>query len=268
MRILLVGDSGAGKTTAALHLAVAGHTLAYADFDLGASVPLARLEDRARVHVQTFADDLRFGGPALLPYVPEGKTAIEQFLRALDGEWPGLGRVQEWPQGTWLVIDPLTLLAQSSLTLQMRLSGKDRTGKRITYSDWGQAIARVESIFVRLRTLCPRLLVLAHQQRLLPDEPEEEDALAAPTAKPLPPVGEWGKCYPTVLGRKLPPRFGAYFTAILRVKVVRDARGARSVISTTHDPDFDVKLPVPPGKLPPTVPVTELAALLKEIGNG
>lgn len=263
MRILLVGDSSAGKTTAALHLAVAGHTLAYADFDLGVAAPLATLPEaaRARVHVQTFADELRFAGPALLPQVPEGKTAIEQFVRALESEWLG--------SGTWLVIDPLTLLAQSSLALQMRLSGKDRTGKRITYSDWGQAIARVESIFVRLRALCPNLLVLAHQQRLLPDEgPDEENVLTPAMVRQQPPIGEWGKCYPTVLGRKLPPRFGAYFTAILRVKVVRDARGARSVISTVHDPDFDIKLPVPPGKLPPTVPVTELAALLKEMHHG
>lgn len=266
-RILLVGDSGAGKTSAVLQLAEAGHRLAVADFDLGVEALLPHLSPaaRARIHPLALADELEFTGATLEPRLKRGGSAVEKFIKAL-ADWPGVGAPTP---NVWLVIDPLSMLGTSLLT---HLHQWADTGRKnpiaLSQAEWQAAISRLSALFVSIRERWPRSITITHTTRLTPAEEAREVVVAGMASGPKKPqYGEWGKRYPMCLGQKLPPRFGGYFTAVLAAELQRNGECR---IYTRPLPDLDVKVPAPPGVLRDyyrNVDFPELVAQLENLDN-
>ena len=88
-KLLLVGDSGSGKTGSLASLANAGYNLRIADFDNGLDVLVNYLEPEAldRVHYFTFRDSLKTA------------SAYNEFVKKLES-WKDdsvdFGSVKEW----------------------------------------------------------------------------------------------------------------------------------------------------------------------------
>lgn len=130
-KMILLGDSGSGKTSALATLANAGYKLRILDFDNGLDILGEYLTDAdaiSRVDYVTLRDSLTTA------------TAYKKMLAQLkdwktdDGE--SLGNVREWGSDTVLVIDSLSFLSQAIMNNTLQFNGKKLTDQ-LQIQDWG-----------------------------------------------------------------------------------------------------------------------------------
>ncbi len=269
--ILLVGDSGAGKTATLSGLLAAGQRLFVADFDNGLDSVRAFLHDASAAdHLiyETLVDPIDFDPVNGMPKPKGSPTAFPGFVRLMKSWKDGsedYGPPESWRPDDWLVIDSLSGLSRAALIYTTWKAG--RSGKRRRIQDWGDAIERVEGVLQAVQHLPCNVLITAHLLRLTPDEEPDDDEL---------PPGAGGKRmarlpesmmlrYPAALGQKLPPRIGAYFNIVLQAKRVGHGKAASFVIRTVPDEDVEVKVPVPKGTLPVEVPNTDLWKIVEAV---
>jgi hypothetical protein len=133
-RILIAGESGAGKTSLVATLANAGYKIRIADFDGGLNILENYVEPEARgnVHYINFQDEL-------------GKSdAIDRFFKALR-KWDDLGAVADWDDDTVLVIDSLAFMGEASLRKALGFAGKKVTD-RLSPAEWYDAQREVKQL--------------------------------------------------------------------------------------------------------------------------
>jgi hypothetical protein len=259
-KALLVGDNGTGKTSSLAALANAGYRLFIQDFDNGLD-PLTELVDEDKqenVHFETFRDRVKLKGGK--PYLEKGKAEawaksskmLDHWVESETGE--DFGSVRDWGPNDVLVVDSLTY--EGHAALWKVLADKSRLGKSKRIQDWGDAIELQETKLAMLtdpEVKC-NVVLIAHLAQLSQDEDEDEDDPA--------PANQ--KRYPTVLGKKLPPRVGSYFNTVIQAKTKGAGSKVRRVIKTTPDPDVDVKVPLIKTDLPAELPVGEALPKLFE----
>lgn len=271
-RILLLGDPGAGKTTAVGHLLNHGQRLFVADFDDGLEPIRAYVKPEFHKNLiyETLVDrvhpDINTGYP-----VTTGKPhAFRRFIK-LTQEWKdtetgeSYGKPQDWGDNDWLVVDTLSMLGQAAMLYT--LSQNNRMGQKIRLMDWGEAIRRVEGVPMFLKALPINIIMTAHLARLESDHEEDDDdqpqgGRKAGGSRKRP--GNYDMRYPATLGRKLPPKIGGYFTTILQAKRVGNGINATRVIRTVPDSDVDVKVPLQQGKQV-EVPIDGLFSIIQAI---
>lgn len=260
-KALLVGDNGTGKTSALAGLANAGYRLFIQDFDNGLD-PLTELVDEDKqenVHFETFRDKVKLKGGT--PSLEGGKAeawaksskALDRWVDSETGE--DFGGVRDWGPNDVLVVDSLTY--EGHAALWKVLADKSRLGKSKRIQDWGDAIELQETklAMVTDQDIKCNVVLIAHLAQLSHDEDDEDDPG---------PVNQ--KRYPTVLGKKLPPRVGSYFNTVVQAKTKGAGAKVRRVIKTTPDPDVDVKVPAIKTKLPSELGVEDaLPTLFKKL---
>jgi hypothetical protein len=241
VKMLLIGDSGAGKTGALASLAKAGYNIRVLDFDAGIDTLAHQLkgdtEALARVNYKTCTDKLKsvtIGNSTRI--VPDGSpTAFSSGLALLD-KWDDLGPVYTWTNKDILVVDSLTHMGHAALRRVLALN--NRSGEQPYQSDWGDAMRMLEDTLALLYSEAIRcnVIVMSHIVILGGDEK----------------TGIGGKGYPTALGSKLPPKVGTYFNYTLHVVVKGTGNNARRVIRTVPDGNIEVKSPIQglPAELP------------------
>jgi hypothetical protein len=254
LRILIVGDPGAGKTTAYGHLLNHGQKLFVADFDKGLDPvrAYAKQEFHKNLHYETLVDKVRFAPETGYPIAPNPK-AWRNFIKLADN-WTdsetgeSFGAPESWDENSWFVVDTLTGAGRAAWWHVMDKNG--RMGISLRKKDWGDIVRTVEGLPQLLQSYPINTIMTAHLARLSPeDDVDDEDK------KPLPPgvpkiqekkVANENllKRYPATVGQKLPPRIGGYFTVVLQAKRVGSGARANRVILTKPEDDVDVKLPV------------------------
>lgn len=256
-RILLVGDPGAGKTSAYGSLLAHGQRLFVMDFDDGLD-PIRQFvapEHHKNLIFESLVDKVRFSAKTGYPTVKGTPTAFKTFVSLMD-RWvdsetgEDYGPPEEWGDNDWLVVDTLTNLGAASMNYTLHKA--QRSGESIRKKDWGDAIRRVTGFLDEIRSLPINVILCAHLMRLTPDDNDDDDkrkegGRQAAASRALP--ENYMMRYPATLGQKLPPRVGGHFTCVLQVKRVGKGRNARRIIRTTPDDDVDVKVPVPAAKL-------------------
>lgn len=240
-KILLIGDSGTGKTGALASLAKAGFNLRILDFDNGLDILASLLrDDKAaleRVTYETCTDQFVAKANKL---VPVKSTAWPKAVAALT-DWPGLGSPSTWTTNDVLVIDSLTLAGQAAMRFILSMNG--RLGGRREQSDWFDAQNLQEDLCALLYSdaVSCNVIVTAHVTYI--DRPDGSSA-----------------GYPSALGKALPPKIGRYFNAMLLVK----RQGTRRQIVTQAPGLIDIKTPNP--KIPAVFPIeTGLADYFKAV---
>jgi ribosome-associated translation inhibitor RaiA len=222
-KLLLVGDSGAGKTAMLAGLANAGYELFILDFDDGLDILSSYLNKDAvdRVHYETLRDDL-------------GKAeAFGKTLKLLDG-WvdsatgEDFGPIDSWDAKRVLVVDSVTFLADAAMRKALRLNGKRPTDKP-SQPDWYDAGRDVEEVIKYITSDNVKCNVVCNTHLLY-----MEDATGSTRA------------YPVVLGNKLPTKVGRYFNTICRidVKPSKSGEGTRT-LRTASDFKMDLKNTAP-----------------------
>lgn len=223
-KILLVGDSGNGKTTLLASLANAGYKVRILDFDNGLDVLRDYLNEGADENIEyvTLSDE-------------PGKTpkAFDTATKLIYREWidpvtnKSLGRVQDWGGDHVLVIDSATFMGQAALRKALAAANKQTTDK-LSQPDWGEALRYVTTILAVLTSENIRcnLIITAHLRK------SGEDS---PTSKEL----------PHFVTANFSATVGAYFNNIFRVEKRMVGKEEKVVIRTRGDHRTDLKTASP-----------------------
>ncbi len=217
-KMLLIGDSGSGKSGALASLAAEGYNLRILDLDNGLDVLKNYLTDptseyvkrnpnaAANVRFQTITDQMKNVGGRL----QHAKATVWQRTVAQLSNWvelddkgaaiagTELGSITTWGSQDVLVIDSLTMLSNAALAFVLAMNG--RLGQHPQLQDWGAGQTLIESLIQMLydENVKCNVVVNCHVSY----------------------IGEEGnqKGYPNTLGKALPPKIGRYFNTILMAK--------------------------------------------------
>ena len=219
-KLLLVGDSGSGKTASLAQLANAGYNLRILDYDDGLAILPEFLTADAvdRVSYVTLKD-------------PIGKA--DSFRRGVNlisnwkDEGEDFGPVSKWTSKDVLVIDSLTLMGEAALSGALVFNNKKPTDQA-SQPEWGTAARDVQHIVQYITgTEAPcNVVVTTHMQYM---------------------EGDLGvsKAYPTSVGSKLSTKLGRYFNCVCRIDTRSSSKGVERTLRTVSDHRMDLKVTAP-----------------------
>lgn len=253
-KMLLIGESGTGKTGAMASLVESGYKLAIIDMDNGLDI-LAHLLPPAlhdNVHFITCTDEMKSVGGKILPKgVPQSWNKAMKFLSKWDDPEDSIlhGVALSDLDESWIVVvDSLTFLGLSALRQVLAMNG--RLGQSPWQPDWGTAMTMLEDVLALLYSdaFRPNVLVHSHVAYIESDQGD----LAS-------------RGLPMALGQKLPPKVPRYFNTVVLAKTSGSGPAAKKYIYTVSEGQVELKLPAP-GKLPAKLPLESgLATIFKTL---
>lgn len=238
-KLLLLGDSGVGKTGALTSLVEKGYKLRILDFDNGLDVLRLQIEKRCpeklnNVEYVSLRDKYK-GGPAgpQLDGMPTAYTrAVNLLDRWKDGDLD-LGRPSEWGDDVVVVIDSLTFLSEAAFNWATALNPAAKDKRQI----FGAAQASVEDCISLLTSpgFRPNVVMISHVKYL-----ERPDGTT--------------KGYPMSVGQALSTKVGAYFNNVILAETKGLGASSQRILRVVSTPLVDVKTPAA-YKLPPELPI-------------
>lgn len=265
-KLLLIGDSGAGKSGALASLALAGYNLRILDMDNGLdvlrsllktqpedspTVAKAKAEARGRVVYETVTDAMKSINGRMIPKSAKAwtkalllldhwkvKEVPEKSIKAYD-----LGRPDSWGPEEVLVIDSLTFLGNAAVRDVLAMNA--RLGQQPYQSDWGEAQNKVEEVlsYLYAEDMRCNIVVNAHVSYM---ELKNQNVV---------------KAYPAAPGKALSPKIGRYFNSMLEVRTV----GKNREITTVPHGLLELKHSNP-ARVKPSYPIaTGLADFFKDV---
>ena len=247
VKMLLIGDSGSGKTGACFALAKY-FELVYMDFDSGGDVvyELAKREPElgANINFVSFTDKFRMVGGMTIPEA----TAYTRAMNFLDtGKAQGveLGPLHTWTKKRILILDSFTHMGNAAMRRVLALNG--RLGKNPQIQDWGQGMGDCENLLATLysdEVKC-HVIVIAH---FTYDKNETTGEI---------------KGLPTAPGQKLSPKVPSYFNTMVQTKTIGKSRR----LLTQPQGIVDLKVPVLSGLASDYPAETGLVDLFKALGE-
>lgn len=256
-KMLLIGDSGSGKTGALASLAAAGYNLRILDTDNGIDILLNYLTNPSSTYVKqnpkaaenvmykTCTDTMRTIGGKIYPTKTDAWQTVIQSLEhwkepAADGR-PAvdLGRLVDWTPKEILVIDSLSTLSTAAYNFALFMNGK-LGATNLTQNEARRMVWAAQDM---LRTLLQMLydsnvkcnvIVTSHITFVneLGERPQDDE-------KPN------MQGYPSAIGRALSPHIPRYFNTVLFAKTVGSGPAARHKIYTTPQGVVNVKSSAP-----------------------
>jgi len=257
-KMLLLGDSGSGKTGALASLAKAGYELRIIDLDNGLDVLKGVLSKEPaevldRVSYVTLSNKFKdiagkiaiadaSAWPRTMKYMTRWtnkgeKQRDENGAVVLDAagkpiiigeghpEFEDLGKPENWGPQVILVIDSFTFLCNAAM--KYVLASNARPAGPVYEADWGIAQNMVEDFLAMLygEDFNTNVILTAHV--LYRD------------------LGQGTKAYPNALGKALPPKVGRYVNSMLEVARVGVGANAKREIHTIPHGLLDLKNPNP-----------------------
>lgn len=224
VKLLMIGDSGAGKTGSLTSLVQAGYHLRILDWDNGldslSSQVRARCADKtANVDFHTLRD--RYKGTAAGVVVDGMPTAFVNGMKLLD-RWGDLGVPASWDSNHVVVVDSLTFMSQCAFNHSAALNPGAKDRRQI----YGHAQDSVEHAIALLTSEAfqPNVIVIAHTKYL-----ERPDGTT--------------KGFPTAVGQALSPKIPTYFNSVALCETVGVGKGLQRVLRTTSTAMIDLKNP-------------------------
>lgn len=259
VKMLLIGDSGNGKTGALASLALAGYKLRVMDFDKGiepikeAILKAGKPEALANVEYETFDDKFQIVGGNVIPRgVP---TSVQEALKMLDYWGPkskkdstDLGKPSEWGRDAILVIDSLSHFCNAVMRyVQATNPAGASSGKNPSQPEWGSAQRIVEQALGLLYSedFNTNVIVTAHVTYIQSKDQLDEDGKPAGAIRGL----------PNALGQALPPKIPTYFNHMLIVDKMGSGVHVRRQIKTVPDMLVNAKSPLSLSGIPATLPL-------------
>ena len=209
-KLLIVGDSGSGKTGSLASLANAGYNLRIIDLDNGVDILKSVLTHPAyaqvysreavnRVVFETVTDTMRNINGRLLP----GKATVWQrmadFMARWKSETADFGSIATWSPKEVLVVDSLSMATTAAVNFVQAMNA--RLGQKMTWDDIYGAQQLLETFAQTLyddAVKC-QVIVLAH-----PDFIKDQNGI--------------DRGYPATVGNKLSPKFGRYFNNVIEAR--------------------------------------------------
>ena len=252
VKLLNLGNSGAGKTMLIASLARAGYRCFVGDFDNGLDIlmdpAVLAPEFRKNVYFKTFTDKMK-------GQMPDGAPdSIQRYLRALsawtEGEGPemqNLGSIYTWTEKDVHILDTLTFLGASAMRWVAMTNG--RSGKTPYESDWGEAMRIQESVLETLYSDNVKCNVVVNAHLTVGPDPTQPGV---------------DKAFPSALGKKLPPKVGSYFNTVVYTEKKLVSGKPTFTLSTQARYNMELKN-AKPSKVPVEMPadLAQLFAMLK-----
>lgn len=245
IKLLLIGNSGVGKTGALATLPAAGYRLFIMDFDNGLDIlrdpKILPPQFHSQVFFKTFTDAQNLQNPALAIPTAANDAAIalnDWQEQVPSGTGAGcethrlsLGSVSKWGSKDILVIDSLTFWG-AALMRRVLFMNK-RAGQQPWQSDWGDAIRAQEDVISALYSSSVKcnVIIMAHLAPV-------EDKLTGQS-----------KLFPSALGSKFPMKIGRYFNNVIQMEVGPTGR----IFKTVGNALIDLKTSKPsliPAQMP------------------
>ena len=249
-KMLLLGESGSGKTGSLASLVKAGYNLRILDFDNGVDIYKNLLEGDTealgRITYETLTDKMKgVAGKS----IPDGMpTAFSRATALLDrwqmketlgpdGEvYPAydLGQITSWGSNDVLVIDSLTMMANAAMRWVLTVNNRPPGVKQL--QDYGAAQDMIEAVLQRLYCDAVKcnVIVISHVAYI----GEENDMRGLPMA----------------LGKALSPKIPRYFNTMLLCRTEGTGPGARRKIHTQPTGIVELKNTAPIG-MPASFPL-------------
>ncbi|HEX4500599.1 MAG TPA: AAA family ATPase [Scandinavium sp.] len=221
VKLLMIGDSGTGKTGSLASLVKVGYDVRLLDMDAGweslaAAVRRTCPERLSSVQVESFRDKYR--PSAAGPILEGAPTAFTKAFGLLD-KWGDLGNPREWGPNAVLAIDSLTFLSDGAFNWAWAMNPGAKDQRQI----YGAAQDAIEHVlnYITNRDYNTNVIVTAHIRFIdLPDGTK--------------------RGYPTAVGQALSPTIPRYFNSV--VQCVTRPGGART-IQTVSTALIDLKNP-------------------------
>lgn len=230
IKMLLIGDSGKGKTGALASLAAAGKKLRILDYDNGLSILSSALKGNtsalANITYESCLDEFHMVGNKLLP---KGMPTAFTHGLGLMTNWKtkdlDLGPVSKWGKDSILIIDSLSHLSNAAMRYVLALN--KRSGEQPWMSDWGQAMTLIEQTLQLLYSdqIKCHVILTAHITHIGGEENADGKMVGV-------------KQYPNTLGQKLPPKIPQYFNTMLQCDTTP---GSKRIIRTVPNSDLGLK---------------------------
>jgi hypothetical protein len=251
--MLLIGDSGSGKTGALAPLARDGYRLRILDLDSGLDVLANLLKDPAspygkdalsNVIYETVTDPMKNVNGKLIP----AKATVWQRAMTLLDHWkvthkePGpekdgkptlvdvvdydLGPVSSWGPQDVLVIDSLTMLSTAALNFVLSMNA--RLGGRVEQSDWYGGQQLIESLLQKLydENIKCNVILISHIAYIGEDNGPQQG-------------------YPSSLGKALSPKIGRYFNTCVMCKTAGSGANLKRKLLTNSTNLVELKTSSP-----------------------
>lgn len=252
IKMLLMGDSGNGKTGALASLVLAGYQLFILDFDKGLDSLTSVLKDKdptgealKRVQFVSLSDKMKQIGQFLMV---DGQTkAWPEAMRMLT-EWKDVddagkaityGKPQNFGKDAILVIDSSTMMGEAAMRHVKFMNGtQDRPRSQ---PEWGAAQEMFEKALQMLTSEDFKCNVIINTH--IKYVGGQEEVAAGQTPEPM-------KGFPSSIGKALSEKIGAYFNIALLVDKVtlgktttRKIKRLPDAVISTKDPLIDKNLP-------------------------
>lgn len=269
IKMLLIGDSGTGKSGALASLALAGYQLRILDFDKGcaevikgAILEAGKPEAMKNVIIQPMDDQLQILPGKIIPRgVPQ---SFQNALKLMENWSPKsvktadeLGSPSKWGSNCVLVIDSLTHLCNAALAYVQ--VANSNAGGQVTQPEWGNAQRMVEQMLTLLYSseFHTNVIVISHVTYDRMDNQVDDKGN---------PTGEV-KGNPTSLGRALPPKIPSYFNHMLMCEKSGMGSSTQRNISTVPNMQVNAKSPLMK-RVPAKLPITTGLATYFDIALG
>lgn len=271
IKMLLIGDSGSGKTSALGSLAKAGYDLFILDFDNGLDVlrdpDIVPRDCRKHIHYVTLTDPMKMGpGGKVIPRGTPSAWADALGLltnwRTKDGKYAkagtepdeDFGPISEWGPDRVLVLDSFTFLGNAIMRHVAALNNK--LGERPTLPMWGDAGAAQETLLQMLydASIKCHVIITAHISYIGTKNKDDKGQI----------IEEDLHGYPSALGRALPPKVGRYFNTVVRAVTRGTGQAAKRKLRTRSEQQVDLKVPI--SAIPVELPLEDgLATIFAKI---
>lgn len=237
IKMMLIGDSGTGKTGALFSLLEAGYNLKILDFDNGVDIISKVARDHGKTELLdqaeyvTLTDKWKAVGARMIPAgQPKAwSNALKLLSTGKLGEedW---GNPDEWGDKDILVVDSLTMAAKSAMLNVLQVNGRLMDNPQI--QDWGEAQRIVGGL---IQMLCStelkcNVIVLSHINYI------ELEGIA--------------KGYPTAVGKALSTELPRYFNIILQCRTKGTGQNAKRIISAVPAGMVETKAGMMPKNIP------------------
>jgi len=224
VKLLLLGDSGTGKTGALASLAVAGYRLHILDFDNGLdslvrNIRRLKPDALASVDYESLRDKIK--GSPVGPIMDGMPQAFTSAMRLLD-KWSDGTAPSKWGPQDVLVLDSLTFMSEAAYNWADALNPGAKDKRQV----YGAAQDAVENVIALLTSpnFEANVVVIAHVKYM-----ERPDGTT--------------KGFPTSIGNALSPKLPAYFNTVAVCETRGIGKSVSKIVSTVATPMLDLKNP-------------------------
>lgn len=254
IKMMVIGDSGTGKTGALESLVRAGYRLKIIDFDNGLDYLGQALVDAPEllenVQYETFTNHFKTMAGRVIP--KGSPKAWADSLKLLESGKSGeedWGKPESWDEDDFLILDSLTMASKAAMLQVLQLNGRLMEAPQL--QDWGQAQGLVEGL---IQWLCSEdikcnVMILSHINYL-----ELNNGTI--------------KGYPSAVGKALSATLPRYFNTILNATSKGSGKSAKRVICPLPQQSIETKAAIEESRLPESWPIQTAYAEFMLLAKG